>query len=120
MRSIVQDDPWWFADPHRKAYVEQILLGPTLGPTRTGPAAFRRNRCFRRPDRGGRWRTPDRESQVRSGLRAGGRWIRTSSSARDRLHFDVRGGVSGASGRPRRAARLVTRLCYPRGRVVAI
>jgi hypothetical protein len=30
MRSIVQDDPWWFADPHRKAYVEQILLGPTL------------------------------------------------------------------------------------------
>src|SRR5712664_1865798 len=72
MRSIVQDDPWWFADPHRKAYVEQILLGPILGPTRTGPAAFRRNRCFRRPDRGGRWRTPDRESQVRSGLRAGG------------------------------------------------
>ena len=30
MRSIVKDDPWWFADPHRKAYVEQVLLGPTL------------------------------------------------------------------------------------------
>jgi len=26
-------------------------------------------------------------------LTGGGRWIRTSSSARDRLHFDVRGGV---------------------------
>jgi multiple sugar transport system substrate-binding protein len=30
MRSIVQDDPWWLADPHRKAYAEQILFGPTL------------------------------------------------------------------------------------------
>jgi multiple sugar transport system substrate-binding protein len=30
MRSIVKDDPWWVADPHRRAYVEQILLGPTL------------------------------------------------------------------------------------------
>jgi len=30
MQSIVKDDPWWVADPHRKAYVEQILLGPTL------------------------------------------------------------------------------------------
>jgi len=30
MPSIVKDDPWWFADPHRKAYVEQALLGPTL------------------------------------------------------------------------------------------
>src|SRR6195256_5718190 len=30
MPSIVKDDPWWFADPHRKAYVEQGLLGPTL------------------------------------------------------------------------------------------
>src|SRR2546423_1928142 len=29
MPSIVKDDPWWFADPHRKAYVEQGLLGPT-------------------------------------------------------------------------------------------
>jgi multiple sugar transport system substrate-binding protein len=30
MTSVVKDDPWWFADPHRKAYVEQGLLGPTL------------------------------------------------------------------------------------------
>lgn len=28
--SIVKADPWWFADPHRKAYTEQALLGPTL------------------------------------------------------------------------------------------
>jgi multiple sugar transport system substrate-binding protein len=30
MPSIVQKDPWWFADPHRKAYTEQVLMGPTL------------------------------------------------------------------------------------------
>jgi multiple sugar transport system substrate-binding protein len=30
MPSIVRDDPWWQADPHRKAYVEQGLLGPTV------------------------------------------------------------------------------------------
>ena len=30
MRSIVKDDPWWFADPHRKAYTEQVLIAPTL------------------------------------------------------------------------------------------
>ena len=30
MPSIAKDDPWWLADPHRKAYVEQGLLGPTL------------------------------------------------------------------------------------------
>jgi len=30
MPSIVKGDPWWFADPHRAAYVEQGLLGPTL------------------------------------------------------------------------------------------
>ncbi len=30
MPSIVKDDPWWFADPHREAYIEQGLLGPTL------------------------------------------------------------------------------------------
>jgi multiple sugar transport system substrate-binding protein len=30
MRSIVKDDPWWFADPHRKVYTEQVLLDPTL------------------------------------------------------------------------------------------
>ncbi|HEV2189926.1 MAG TPA: ABC transporter substrate-binding protein [Stellaceae bacterium] len=26
---VVKDDPWWSEDPHRKAYVEQALLGPT-------------------------------------------------------------------------------------------
>jgi len=30
MPSIVQNDPWWQADPHRKAYVDQAVLGPTL------------------------------------------------------------------------------------------
>jgi multiple sugar transport system substrate-binding protein len=30
MASIVKNDPWWFEDPHRKAYVEQGLLGPTI------------------------------------------------------------------------------------------
>jgi multiple sugar transport system substrate-binding protein len=30
MVSIVKADPWWFADPHRKAYTEQAVLGPTL------------------------------------------------------------------------------------------
>jgi multiple sugar transport system substrate-binding protein len=30
MPSIVKNDPWWFADPHRKAYVEQGLMGPIL------------------------------------------------------------------------------------------
>jgi multiple sugar transport system substrate-binding protein len=30
MPSIVKDDPWWTADPHRKAYVDQVFLGPTL------------------------------------------------------------------------------------------
>ena len=30
MVSIVEGDPWWFADPHRKAYVNSGLLGPTL------------------------------------------------------------------------------------------
>jgi multiple sugar transport system substrate-binding protein len=30
MPSIAENDPWWLADPHRKAYVEQGLLGPTL------------------------------------------------------------------------------------------
>ena len=25
----MKEDPWWFADPHRKAYTEQGLLGPT-------------------------------------------------------------------------------------------
>jgi multiple sugar transport system substrate-binding protein len=29
MPSIVKDDPWWFADPHRAAYTQQGLLGPT-------------------------------------------------------------------------------------------
>jgi multiple sugar transport system substrate-binding protein len=30
MRSIAKDDPWWFADPHRKAYTQQVLFDPTL------------------------------------------------------------------------------------------
>ena len=28
--SIVKDDPWWFADPHRAVYTRQGLLGPTV------------------------------------------------------------------------------------------
>jgi len=30
MVSLVEEDPWWFEDPHRKAYVNSGLLGPTL------------------------------------------------------------------------------------------
>ena len=30
MPSIVQNDPWWMTDPHRKAYTTQALLRPTL------------------------------------------------------------------------------------------
>src|SRR5215469_4294902 len=30
MPSIVKTDHWWFADPHRAAYITQGLLGPTL------------------------------------------------------------------------------------------
>jgi multiple sugar transport system substrate-binding protein len=30
MPSIVKDDPWWSADPHRAAYVQLGLLGPTV------------------------------------------------------------------------------------------
>jgi multiple sugar transport system substrate-binding protein len=30
MISLVEGDPWWFEDPHRKAYVNSGLLGPTL------------------------------------------------------------------------------------------
>ena len=30
MPSIVKRDPWWFADPHRAAYVQQGLIGPTV------------------------------------------------------------------------------------------
>jgi multiple sugar transport system substrate-binding protein len=30
MPSVVKNDPWWTEDPHRKAYVEQGLLGPTV------------------------------------------------------------------------------------------
>jgi multiple sugar transport system substrate-binding protein len=29
MPSIVNKDPWWLADPHRKAYTEEGVLGPT-------------------------------------------------------------------------------------------
>jgi multiple sugar transport system substrate-binding protein len=30
MPNIVKSDPWWLADPHRKAYTEQGVLGPTV------------------------------------------------------------------------------------------
>jgi multiple sugar transport system substrate-binding protein len=30
MPGIVKSDPWWLADPHRRAYTEQGVLGPTL------------------------------------------------------------------------------------------
>jgi hypothetical protein len=30
MPSIVKNDPWRLADPHRAAYTKQGLLGPTL------------------------------------------------------------------------------------------
>jgi multiple sugar transport system substrate-binding protein len=30
MPSIVKADPWWFADPHRKPYVTEGLLGPSV------------------------------------------------------------------------------------------
>jgi multiple sugar transport system substrate-binding protein len=30
MPSIVQKDPWWFADPHRAAYTRQGVLGQTV------------------------------------------------------------------------------------------
>jgi multiple sugar transport system substrate-binding protein len=30
MPSIVKNDPWWFADPHRTAYLNSGLLGPTM------------------------------------------------------------------------------------------
>jgi len=30
MPSVVKNDPWWLEDPHRKAYVEEGVLGPTI------------------------------------------------------------------------------------------
>jgi multiple sugar transport system substrate-binding protein len=30
MASIVKNDPWWFADPHRAAYAKQGLIEPTV------------------------------------------------------------------------------------------
>jgi multiple sugar transport system substrate-binding protein len=30
MPSIVKNDPWWFADPHRKAYTQQAALSETI------------------------------------------------------------------------------------------
>jgi multiple sugar transport system substrate-binding protein len=30
MPSTIKDDPWWLADPHRKAYTEQGVFGETL------------------------------------------------------------------------------------------
>ena len=32
MPSIIKADPWWMDDPHRKAYVNSALLGPTVPP----------------------------------------------------------------------------------------
>lgn len=29
IKSVLKDDPWWFADQHRKAYIESGLLGET-------------------------------------------------------------------------------------------
>jgi hypothetical protein len=49
MRSIVQDDPWWFADPHRKAYVEQILLGPTFRSHSNGAGSVSSQSLFSAP-----------------------------------------------------------------------
>jgi multiple sugar transport system substrate-binding protein len=28
--AVVKSDPWWFADPHRKAYTQQAVFGPTV------------------------------------------------------------------------------------------
>jgi multiple sugar transport system substrate-binding protein len=30
MPAVVKADPWWLADPHRKAYTEQTIFGPTV------------------------------------------------------------------------------------------
>jgi multiple sugar transport system substrate-binding protein len=30
MESVVREDPWWFEDPHRKAYANAALFGPTM------------------------------------------------------------------------------------------
>jgi ABC-type glycerol-3-phosphate transport system substrate-binding protein len=30
MKSVVENDPWWSGDQHRKAYVDHCLLGPTV------------------------------------------------------------------------------------------
>jgi multiple sugar transport system substrate-binding protein len=30
MASIVKNDPWWFADPHRASYTKQVLIDPTI------------------------------------------------------------------------------------------
>ena len=30
MPAVVKADPWWLADPHRKAYTEQTVFGPTV------------------------------------------------------------------------------------------
>jgi multiple sugar transport system substrate-binding protein len=40
MPSIAQDDPWWREDPHRAAYVQQGLLGPTVPPFWTFNPAY--------------------------------------------------------------------------------
>jgi multiple sugar transport system substrate-binding protein len=40
MPSIAHDDPWWREDPHRAAYVQQGLLGPTVPPFWTFNPAY--------------------------------------------------------------------------------
>jgi multiple sugar transport system substrate-binding protein len=30
MPAIAKSDPFWFADPHRKAYTDETLFGPTI------------------------------------------------------------------------------------------
>src|SRR5262249_62379824 len=44
MPSIVKGDPWWFADPHRAAYVEQGVLGSTVPTFWTSNPAWPRSR----------------------------------------------------------------------------
>jgi multiple sugar transport system substrate-binding protein len=40
MPAIARDDPWWREDPHRAAYVQQGLLGPTVPPFWTYNPAY--------------------------------------------------------------------------------
>ena len=51
MPEIVKNDPWWFADPHRKAYTEQGVLGPTV------PAYWSYNPAYAQVQKEGVWGT---------------------------------------------------------------